>query len=106
MKMSWSYSKWQQIKQNVPSLNRGLSNLWWLRSINYVKFTKECAMWMDKHVLIRKIFTNGLNMGLPELKSQSFELKLQLSGKNKVLRTVVSKEGYTDSLLVHERTHD
>ena len=33
--------KWQQIKQNNPSLDRALSsNFWWLKSANHIKFKK------------------------------------------------------------------
>ena len=48
--------------QSAPSLNRGLSsNFCWLRSANHVKFTEECVMFMEEHVLIKqKMFTNGL----------------------------------------------
>ena len=38
-------------------------NFWWLRSVNYMKF-KECVMCTEKHVLVQKMFTDGLNMGL------------------------------------------
>ena len=45
VQLFWGYSKWGQIKQNAPGLNRGLSsNFWWLRSANHVKFTEECMM--------------------------------------------------------------
>ena len=48
--------------QSTPGLNRGLSsNFWWLRSISHVKFTEEGVMYMKKHVLVNKIFTNRLN---------------------------------------------
>ena len=40
--------------QTVP-LNRGLStNFWCLRSANYVKFSKQCVMCIEKHDLIKK----------------------------------------------------
>ena len=32
-----------------------------------MKFTKEYAMCMEIHVLVKKMFRNGLNMGLPQL---------------------------------------
>ena len=51
---------------SAPDMNRGLSsNFWWLRSANPVWFTKECVMCTEKHVLVKKILTNELNMGLP-----------------------------------------
>ena len=41
----WGYSKWWQINQRTLGLNRGLSsNVWWLRSANHIKSTKECVM--------------------------------------------------------------
>ena len=50
--------------QTAPGLNRSLSlNLYWLRSANHVKFT--CVMYREKQVLVKIIFTNWLNMGLP-----------------------------------------
>ena len=43
-------------KKNVASgLNRGLSsNFWWLRRANYEKFTEECMLFIEKHVLVKK----------------------------------------------------
>ena len=47
-------------------VNRGLIlNFWWLRSANHVKFTEEHVMSTEKHVLVKKVFTNGLNMNSP-----------------------------------------
>ena len=37
---------------------------WWLRNANSVKFTKEYVMRMEKQILLKTMFTNGLNMGL------------------------------------------
>ena len=37
-----------------PGLNRGLSNFWWLRSANYVKFTEDCVMCTKKHISVKK----------------------------------------------------
>ena len=52
-----------KIAANQTGLNRGLSsNFWWLRSANHLKFTEECVMCMEKHVFVKKIFTNELNM--------------------------------------------
>ena len=65
-----------QANQSASGLNRGLlSNFWWLRSANHVKFTEECMMFMEKYVLGTKMFTNGLNMGLP---LQDWEAKVKL----------------------------
>ena len=47
------YSQWLKINQNSP--NRGLSsNLCWLRGANYVKYTEECAICMEKLVLVKR----------------------------------------------------
>ena len=57
-KMFWAF-------QNDNKLNRGLSsNFWELRSANHVKFTEEFVMYTEKHILVKKMFTNELNMGL------------------------------------------
>ena len=57
----------------------------------------------------KKMFTHGLNMSLPLQawvgKSVHEVETHRLSGKEKVLGAVVSKEGHADSLLGHERTH-
>ena len=40
-------------------------NFWWLRCANYVKFTEECVMYIEKHVLVKKkknFFTNWQNI--------------------------------------------
>ena len=53
------------VNQSASGLNRGLSsNFWGLRNANHVKFTEECVMCMVKHVLARKMFSNGKNMSL------------------------------------------
>ena len=56
----WGYSKWLQIKQNVSGLQRGLlSNFWWLKSVNQVKFSEECVMGTEKNVLVKKCLQMG-----------------------------------------------
>ena len=63
--MFLGYSKWWQIKRNIPGLNGDLSiNFWWLKGINHVKFTEESVICAEKHVSFKKMFTNGLNMDL------------------------------------------
>ena len=53
----WGYSKWWQINQCAPGLNRGLlSNLWRPRSANHVIFAEECVMSMKKHIFIKNIY--------------------------------------------------
>ena len=62
----WGNSKWWKIKKISPSLNRDLSSkFFWLRSANYVKFTEECVTCMERNVICKKIFLNGLNMSFP-----------------------------------------
>ena len=106
----WGNSKRQQIKQGAPSLNRSLSsNLLWLRSANHVKFTEECEMFTKKHVLIRKMFTNQLDMCLPlwvRVKKTVHGVIIHwLSGIRIVLSIEVSKEGHTDCVLGYKKTH-
>ena len=46
-------------------LNRNLSsNFCWLLSAKYMKFTEEFWVCTEKHVLIKKVFTNVQNIGL------------------------------------------
>ena len=43
----WGYSKWPQIKQSVPGLNRGLSIIFlFLRSAIHPKFTKDYVIYV------------------------------------------------------------
>ena len=43
------------INQSSPGVNRDLSsNVWRLRRANRVKFTEECVMSMENHVLMKK----------------------------------------------------
>ena len=75
----------------------------------YVKFTKELVKYMEKQVLIKKMFTNSLNMGLKPwawVENEVHGVETHwLSCKENILGAVVSKEGYADSVLRHERTH-
>ena len=56
-----------------------------------------------------KKFTNELNIGLPlwaRIKKTVDKVKTHwLFSKEKILDTVISKEGHADSLLEQERTH-
>ena len=67
------------IIQNDGILNRGLSsNIWWPRSANDIIFTEQCTVHTKKHILLKKLFTNGVNIGLPLqvwVKKQSMECK-------------------------------
>ena len=64
----------------------------------WVKFTEACVMCVENHVLVKTIFTKGLNIGSP-LKTHWF------SGKEKVSGTAVNEEGQADHLLFHEKPH-
>ena len=53
--------------QSAPELNRVLSsNCWSQRSANHVKFIKESVICSEKQILQKKLFTNELNMSLPQ----------------------------------------
>ena len=66
-------------------LNRGMSsNFWWLRSTNHMKFTDECMMCIEKHVLVKKMFTDEVNMSL---------------------LLWACKEGHAENLLEYERIY-
>ena len=87
----WGYSKWWQIKQCAPDLNRGLSsNFGGLRNANPVEFTEEYVMCTRKCILV--MFTNGINMSLP--RQTRVEIHW-LSGKEKVPDTIFSKKKVT-----------
>ena len=92
------------VKQIASGLNRGLStNFWCLRSANHVKFTKQCVICMEKHVLVKKKVYSWVKYGFATMRlSQKDSLScgntLTLH-KEKVLGPVVSKEGHADSLL-------
>ena len=64
---------------------------------------------MEKHVLVKIMFPNGLNMGLPLWASVEETVVGEethwLSGKEKVPDAEVSKDGDGDSPLWHERAH-
>ena len=96
-------SVFSDLKRNLSS------NLYGLKSANHMKFSEECVMCIEKHVSIKKIFTNELNMNLPLqawITKTVYGVETQwLSCKQKVLGTAVSKESDTDNLLKHERTH-
>ena len=68
---------------------------------NIVQFTEECVMYMKKHVLVKKLFTNGLTIGFPLgtwVKKTVHGVETNwLSSKEKVLDKAVNKEGYADS---------
>ena len=66
-------------------------------------------MCTERHILLKKIFPDELNMGLPlracvEKKVYVVETH-RLTSKKKVQSTVVSKEGHADSLLEHEKSN-
>ena len=53
-----------------------------------MKLTEECVMYTEKYVLVKIMFTKGLNMSLPlraQLKTVVHEVETRvLSGKEKV----------------------
>ena len=63
---------------------------------------------MEKHVLVIKMFTNWLNMGLPLwawVEKTVDGIETDFFGKEKVLgAATVSQEVHVDSLLLHKRT--
>ena len=65
-------------------------------------------MFTEKHILVRKVLQMG-KTGLQLetwVESTVFEVKTYWrSSKENVLRSVVGKEGNTDSHVGHERTH-
>ena len=92
------YWKWRQINQIA---HRAFSsNLWWLRSAKHVKFTVSCEMYTENHVLIKKMFTNGLNIGLPfrawvkkwfmEWKHTDFPVKKRLLAQQSVKKVMMT----------------
>ena len=92
----------------IECFNRGLpSNFCWLRSTNHVKFTEECLICIETHILVKKIFTNRLNLNLT---LQAWIKKTVhggethwISSKEKVLDAVINKEGHTDNVLGYKR---
>ena len=98
---------WSQIRV-ILGLNSGLSsNFWWLKNANHVKFTEKCVMCRKKHVLIPKLFTNGLTWvcySEPELKRQSMEWEHPDSPvKTKFQAQQPVKKVILDCFLGHER---
>ena len=84
--------------QSTSGLNRVLpSNFWWLRSANHVKFTENCVISTYMYVLVKKMFTNGLNIGLilwAFVKNTVHRVEAHwLFGKENILGATVSKEG-------------
>ena len=79
-----------------------------------MKFTDEYVLCAEKHIWVKKkclqMFMNGLNMALllqACVKNIVYGMETHLlSGKEKIPGVAVCKEGYADSLLGHERTHN
>ena len=67
----------------------------WQKNANHVKFTEECVMYLEEYVLLKNIWTDGLNTGLP----------LRAWVKKTVSGVVITIEYHVYSLLGHERTH-
>ena len=66
-------------------------------------------MYTEKDVLVKNMFTNGLNIGLSlrawAEKTVYGENINWLSCKEKVQGAAISKEGHADNVLGHEMTH-
>ena len=64
---------------------------------------------MEKHVLAKRMLTNGVKMGLPLqtwIEKTVYTVETHwLSSKEKVPGIAVHKEGHADSVLGHERIH-
>ena len=85
--------------RSAPDFKRvPTSHFWWLKSANHVKFPEKCVM--EKHVLVKKIFTNRFIWTW--VKRWSMEWNHTLI--NKVLDVGIYKEAHADSLLGYERT--
>ena len=80
---------------------------WGIRCANHMKFIEKCVMCSEKHVLVKKMFTNKLNISLPLwawVENSVFGVKTHLlSSKEKFLGAAVRKKGHFDSLIGHER---
>ena len=63
----------------------------------------------EKHVLVEKMFTNGLNLDLPQrtwIEKTDYRVEQHAdSPEKKVLCATINKEGHADSVLKHERNH-
>ena len=74
-----------------------------------MKFTEESVMCMEKHFLVEKLGSNGLNMGLhlqAGVEKTVHGVKTHwLSSKEKVPGVAVCKKGHADSHLEHERNN-
>ena len=94
--------------QSTSGLNRGLSLIfWWLRSTNHVEITEQCVMCQKKHVLVKKIFINGLNIGsLQRVENKVHGVEIHRLSDKKVPNEAVSKEGHADNFLGHKKPHD
>ena len=99
-----------KIKQRAPGLSRGLSsNFCCLKSANHMKFMQDYVMCTEKDILVKKLFINGLKMGLPRqacVKKTVHVVEIHwITSKEKVPGEAVSKEGHADCLLGYKRTH-
>ena len=66
-------------------------------------FTEDCVMYKEKHVLLKEMFANRLNMSfilLSWVKKTLHGMQIyRLSIKDSVLGTAVCKDGNVDSFL-------
>ena len=94
------------INQSAPGLNRVIK--FWVAVKCKTCEIYRCDVFREAYSS-QKMFTNGLNMGLPlqiRVKKTIHQVKTHwLSSKEKVLGTVFSQKGHTESLLRQERAH-
>ena len=90
--------------QIASGLNKVLSwNFWWLRSANSVKFTEECGMCIEKHVLVNK--KNVYKWAKHEVCHYESELKrLFIDSLVKKKFQAHWSEDHGESYLGHKRT--
>ena len=101
----WGYSKWLQIKHCSRLEQRSVIKL---LVAEKCKFTEECVMCMEKHVLVKKIFTNRLNIGLARQAWVKKKIHRRetwwLSDQETILDAADIEEGHADCLLGHDMT--
>ena len=96
------YSKWQQIRV-LQARIKVCNLLWWLRSVNHVRFIEECvwrSMFLAKKS-VHKCDKHGLATTSLNQKDSLWNGNT-LTLVKKVLSPAVSKEGNADSLLGYE----
>ena len=88
------YWEWWH-NQSALGLNRDLLSYVRLRSVNHVKFTEECIICMEKHVLVKTFLQMAYTCHTEsELKGQSMKKKHTVSLETKWPRQAFSVLGY------------